>query len=601
LIDVYRKIFNLLEVHERRRFVLLMGVMVFVAMAELIGISAVLGLLSVLAAPERIPQLAGMGWIYTQAGFNSLFAFQIALAATVLVVIMAGLAAKAAGTYALIRYAEMRGYAIACRLLGAYLHQPYSWFLRRNSAEISKNILNDTSEFVGRVLTPALRILANLLLVVTILGFLLVLDPLIAPVAGLVLGGGYALLYLRLRPVLQRYGQEALAADVERFRLAQEATSGFKEVKLLGLEDSYTDRFEVPARRRARIYALSQALSELPRFALEALTFGGMLVLVLILLMRSGGDLGAIVPTLGVFAFATLRILPPLQQIYHALNSLRMGQPVLDHLHTEYTIALAEAANRPAFASPVRTIPLNQSLSLEGVSYAYPEAGRTALKEVSITIPAYSTVGIVGGTGAGKTTLVDLILGLLPCNTGQIRIDDVLLSRDTLRAWQSTIGYVPQAIYLTDDTVAANIAFGVPFKAIDRAAVERAARIAALHEFVMQELPQGYDTFVGERGVRLSGGQRQRIGIARALYRNPTLLVMDEATSALDNLTERAVMEAVANMRGDRTVILIAHRLSTVRDCDTIFLMDRGRVAASGTYDELVANNETFRRMVVGG
>ncbi|RYI20479.1 MAG: ATP-binding cassette domain-containing protein, partial [Acetobacteraceae bacterium] len=211
------------------------------------------------------------------------------------------------------------------------------------------------------------------------------------------------------------------------------------------------------------------------------------------------------------------------------------------------------------------------------------------------------TVGIVGGTGAGKTTLVDLVLGLLTPDGGEIRVDGTAVTESNLRAWQKTLGYVPQSIYLTDDTITGNIAFGVPKADVDMAAVERAAKIAALHDFVLAELPLGYDTFVGERGVRLSGGQRQRIGIARALYRDPTLLIMDEATSALDNITERVVMEAVQKIRADKTIILIAHRLTTVKTCDTIFLMDRGRLLAQGSYDELLAGNEAFRRMVAGG
>ena len=217
-----------------------------------------------------------------------------------------------------------------------------------------------------------------------------------------------------------------------------------------------------------------------------------------------------------------------------------------------------------------------------------------------MTIPARTTVGLVGGTGAGKTTVVDLILGLLEPQKGAIRVDGVPITAANRRAWQRTIGYVPQPIFLTDESVAANIAFGLPPEAIDRAAVERAARIAELHDFIMDELPQGYDTPVGERGVRLSGGQRQRIGIARALYHDPDVLILDEATSALDNLTEKAVMDAVHNLGHAKTIILIAHRLSTVRACDTIFMMEQGRVVAQGSYDELIAGNQTFRAMAGG-
>ena len=600
MIEVYRKIFALLDARERKRSLLLMGLLMAAALADLAGLSAVLALLNVLAEPARIPDLPVLGTIHAWLAPTDPFAFQVGLAVAVSIVIAGGLAIRALSAYAVIRYSQMRGFSIASRLLAAYLHQPYSWFLGQNSAEIGKSVLAEASELVMRVLVPALTIMANLLVVVMVVGFLLAVDPIITLLAMGLIGGGYALIYLRLRSVLQHLGEVRLQANAERYRLAQEATAGFKEVKLMGLADSYTHRFNAPAQRLAHAVARSDAMSQLPRFALEGLTFVVLLGMVLTLLFRSAGDLGAIVPTLGIFAFATMRLLPALQQIYHALAALRSGRAVLDHIHSDYTVAMARRAEQLVSGDPTKRLPLTRELVLEDVHFAYPAAERTALQDVSLTIPARATVGIVGGTGAGKTTLVDLILGLLIPDSGLLRVDGTVLGRGTLLPWQRTVGYVPQVIYLTDDTVAANIAFGVAPEAIDMVAVERAARIAALHDFVIDDLPQGYGTRVGERGVRLSGGQRQRIGIARALYRDPALLVMDEATSALDTLTERAVMEAVANMRGDRTIILIAHRLSTVRDCDTIFLMEHGRLAASGTYDELVAGNETFRKMAVG-
>ena len=339
-------------------------------------------------------------------------------------------------------------------------------------------------------------------------------------------------------------------------------------------------------------------MSELPRFVLEAITFGTMLALILLMLVKSGGNVTEIVPTLGVIAFSTMRLLPSLQQIYHSLVSIRGASSILDTIVGDFAstpaLPLAEAGTG-------QVLKLEKQLELSQVSFAYAQAERPTLREVDLVIPARTTVGVVGGTGAGKTTLVDLILGLLTPDAGKMRVDGIDLGPENLRSWQQTLGYVPQTIYLTDETIAANIAFGVPKDQIDMAAVERAARIAALHDFVLSDLPQGYDTFVGERGVRLSGGQRQRIGIARALYRDPTLLIMDEATSALDNITERVVMEAVNRIRADKTIILIAHRLSTVKTCDTIFLMDRGRLLAQGSYDELLAGNDVFRRMVAGG
>jgi ABC-type multidrug transport system fused ATPase/permease subunit len=295
---------------------------------------------------------------------------------------------------------------------------------------------------------------------------------------------------------------------------------------------------------------------------------------------------------------ATMRLLPSLQQIYFGMVTIRSAGPVLDVIVADFASSPPPLPDPEPDAPPMK---LERELALDGVSFAYDSTDRPTLQGVDLTIPARATVGIVGGTGAGKTTLVDLVLGLLSPASGAIRVDGTTLTPDNLRSWRGSIAYVPQTIFLTDDTIAANIAFGVPKAEIDMAAVEHAAQVAALHDFILSDLPAGYETRVGERGVRLSGGQRQRIGIARAMYRDPTLLIMDEATSALDNVTEREVMEAVQRIRGDKTIILIAHRLSTVRSCDTIFLMERGRLLAQGSYDTLLATSAVFRRMVSGG
>jgi len=513
-------------------------------------------------------------------------------------VVMLGLAVKAAGTYASIRFSTMRGYTVSSRLLAAYLSQPYPWFLERNSAELGKNVLNEVDGLVSRVIQPCLKLVSNALLVLAILAFLLLVDPLVTLFSGGVLGLGYGLIYLRFRGRLHRLGEVMMDAFENRFLVAQEATGGIKDVKLMGLEETYVKSYGAAALTAARSGTTLGVMAELPRFVLEAITFGTMLALILILLVKSGGNVTEIVPTLGVIAFSTMRLLPSLQTIYHSLVSIRGASAILDTIVADIAATPALPISGDDGAVPLK---LERALELSKVGFAYASAERPTLRGVDLVIPARTTVGIVGGTGAGKTTLVDLILGLLAPDSGEIRVDGTVVTDANRRSWQKTLGYVPQSIYLTDDTIVGNIAFGVPKDEVDMAAVERAARIAALHDFVLSDLPQGYDTFVGERGVRLSGGQRQRIGIARALYRDPTLLIMDEATSALDNITERVVMEAVSRIRADKTIILIAHRLTTVKTCDTIFLMERGRLLAQGSYDELLAGNEAFRRMVAGG
>jgi len=311
--------------------------------------------------------------------------------------------------------------------------------------------------------------------------------------------------------------------------------------------------------------------------------------------MRDSGSLQDALPVVSLYALAGYRLMPALQALYVNLSALRFIGSTLDQLHQELR-TLAPPPGRYVASEPMR---LDREVSLENIVYQYPRAPAPSLENVTIHVPARSTVGLVGVTGSGKTTVVDIILGLLQPQSGRLVVDGTAITADHRRAWQASIGYVPQHIFLADETVEANIAFGIAERNIDRAAVERAARVANLHDFIVEGMPSGYQTRVGERGVRLSGGQRQRIGIARALYRNPLLLILDEATSALDNLTEHVVMDAVRNLGRETTIIVIAHRLSTVRECDRIFLLDKGCVVAAGTYDELVDTNEVFRNMTL--
>ena len=598
MIKTYQKLFTLLDAGERRNFWWLTVIMLMVAAAEITGFSAVLTLLNVISAPDKIQTNPALSFVYTRLGFSSTFQFQVALAIGVLGVVVMGLAVKAAGTFVTIRYSMMRGFTISSRLLAAYLRHPYPWFLRHNSAELEKNVLNEVDGLIARVLSPSLRLVSNSILAISILGFLLLVDPLVTLFCGGMLGVIYVLIYLRVRGQMVQVGTDMKSALEARFVVAKEATGGIKDVKVMGLEEVYVDSYSEEAYRTAKAMTRMGLVAEMPRFILEGITFGTLISLILLLLFRNGGNVTEIVPTLGVIALATMRLLPSLQQIYFGLVTIRGAGPILDAIVADFAesppAALMIGSNSPSMR-------LENKLELEQVSFVYESTDRPTLHDLDLTIPARTTVGIVGGTGAGKTTMVDLILGLLSPAAGTIKVDGTVLTADNLRSWQASIAYVPQTIFLTDDTIAANIAFGVPKGQIDMAAVEAAARVAALHDFIISDLPLGYEARVGERGVRLSGGQRQRIGIARAMYRDPTLLIMDEATSALDNVTEREVMEAVQRIRGDKTVILIAHRLSTVRSCDTIFLMERGRLLAQGSYDELLATSELFRRMVSGG
>jgi ABC-type multidrug transport system fused ATPase/permease subunit len=491
----------------------------------------------------------------------------------------------------------MRSYSISTRLFSGFLNQPYVWFLTRHSTNMAKSILFEVEKVVNEAMVPGMRILSQSVSLSLLVVLLFLVNPSVALGASAVLGGIYAVIYLFVRNRMARLGKRRSDANKRRYKVAHETFGGVKDIKLLGLESTYAERFKVPSKVFATTATTNAIVSEAPRYLLEAVAFGGMVLLVVGLILQGNSHISEIVPTLGVFAFAGLRMFPAMQQIYNSLAKMRFVGPMLDNVHRDMLeTRLAPKAPLPGLGEPMR---LKQELVLDDVHFAYPTAERASLQGLSLTIPANTTVGVVGGTGAGKTTAVDLILGLLTPTSGEIRVDGEVITSANLRGWQDVLGYVPQQIYLMDDTVAANIAFGIPKEKRDIGAIERAAKLAELHDFVIHELPKGYDTEVGERGVRLSGGQRQRIGIARALYHDPDVLILDEATSALDNLTEQAVMEAVHNLGHRKTIIMIAHRLTTVRNCDNIFLLERGRLSAQGSFDELITNSESFRRMAM--
>lgn len=586
-----KKLLDLLTSSERKRAYMLLGMILIMALLDMIGVASIMPFMAVLANPELVETNAFLYTAYTKLGFTDTQQFLFALGMLVFVLLVLSLAFKALTTYAQLRFTLMRECSIGKRLVEGYLHQSYSWFLSRHSADLGKTILSEVGDVIANGVMPMMTLIAQGAVATALLTLLILIDPKLALIVGLTLVAAYTLIFKATRGFLARIGKERVKANQGRFTAVSEAFGASKEVKVGGLEQVYIQRFSSPAQTYARHQATAQVISQLPRFVLEAIAFGGMLLVVLYQMAQSGSFASAL-PIIALYAFAGYRLMPALQQIYGAITQLRFAGPALDALHADLM------SLQPAYPNPsYDTIALKQAITLKQIQYRYPNAPQPALKNLSLTIPAKSTVGLVGATGSGKTTTVDLILGLLEAQDGTLAIDGQVITEHNRRSWQRAIGYVPQQIYLADDTVAANIAFGLDVKDIDQAAVERAAKIANLHEFVINELPLQYQTTVGERGVRLSGGQRQRIGIARALYNTPQVLILDEATSALDNLTEQAVMEAVHNLGNEITIILIAHRLSTVKACDTIFLLEKGELKAQGMFDELTQANEKFRAM----
>ena len=593
MIETYRMIWGLLDRRDRRRLVLVTLLSMVMSVFEVLGIAIILPFLAVLSRPEVIntnPVLVTFVQLLGLQGDHQVF---IALAVVVLVVILVGMLVRAGVTYIQFRFCLNLAYKLAERLLRGYLAQDYVWFLTRHSADLNRSLLGEVDMAIREGMLPAILVVSNIFITVLIATLLFLVQPQVAVGATLLLVGVYGAIYLALRPQLGRIGKLRTEATKVRSRVVQEMTGGLKELKLMGLEAESIQRFRVPARNLALYQTLSMMMGRLPRFALEAVIYGGFVALVLGMILIRGDQMGDLVPLFGLIGMAGIKLFPAMQQIFQQLSQIRYSEDGVRKI-CDAIAAVSGPKVTDAIGPP---LPLTQEIRLRDVSFRYPKAERPSLEGLSLRLPAKSTIGIVGGTGAGKTTLIDLILGLLRPDEGEILIDGVPLAPDRIRAWQKSLGYVPQQIFLVDNTVAANIAFGIELSAINMTAVERAARVANLHDFIMTDLPNGYQTEVGERGVRLSGGQRQRIGIARALYHDPDVLILDEATSALDNLTERAVMEAVHNLGRQKTVLMIAHRLTTVEECDLIVMLEQGRVVAQGTYEDLVAGNDTFRRM----
>ena len=348
----------------------------------------------------------------------------------------------------------------------------------------------------------------------------------------------------------------------------------------------------------ARSNVSKNVLTQLPPYIIQTLVFSGVVLICLLVLDPDATNpaevMAELVPTLGVMALAAQRLMPELSRLFSNFGLIRYGRAAVDAVYEGMNVGVAISSGLDAGET---TIPLRSQLDLEKIGYRYPNAELAGLEEITLRIQAGERIGIVGTSGAGKTTLADIFLGLLRPEAGEIRVDGTLITSDLLPAWRRAVGYVPQEIYLLDSSVAENIAFGVSPGKIDRTRVEQAAKLAQLDTFVRNDLPQGYDTPVGERGLRLSGGQRQRIGIARALYRDADLIVFDEATSALDNVTEQEVMAATDALPGDKTVVIIAHRLSTVSRCDKILVLDKGRIAGFDTWDQLIKENLVFQQL----
>ena len=577
--NTFTKLIDILAPAQRRAGLLLLGAMLVSMVLETLGVGLVIPALALMADsdiaaryPALEPMLAALGHP-THArliGGGMLVLASVFAVKTLFLVVL---------SWQQSQFVFGLEVSLSQRLFAGYLRQPYAFHLQRNSAELLYNVFNQVRQ-LSSALTSASLVITETLVAAGIGALLLLVEPLGSLLVMLTLGFASYMFHYFTKARILRWGEARQIHEMQRIQHLQQGLGSAKDIKLLGREDDFLAQYAFHNAGSALMGKRQAVLQSLPRLWLELLAVVG-LAAVVIGMLAQGKPLQALIPTLGLFAAGAFRLMPSVNRILGGMQNMRYAQPVINSLHAEMHLLERNQASICTAA-----MPFEKGLQLVDVGYTYAGASTAALTGINLTIPRGRSVGFVGGSGAGKSTLIDVILGLLTPNEGQVRVDGIDI-QSRLRGWQDQIGYVPQSIYLTDDTLRRNVAFGLAPEQIDEAAVQAAIQAAQLQEFIAS-LPDGLNTLVGERGIRLSGGQRQRIGIARALYHDPHVLVLDEATSALDNATEQEVMQAIGKLQGNKTILIVAHRLTTVSQCDRLYRLEQGKLVDQTVFSKVI-------------
>lgn len=600
MLNTLKELFQLLTPVQRRKFYMLQILVVLMAIMELVGIASIGPFMALVADINLIETNSLYKQLYLTSGISNPtdFLFLAGLA----VLLMLGLASVISilTTWRLSLYSMQVGTEIADRLYEHYLQQNWLFHSTGSSAQLTKQVATEAPRVTSAIIAPAMQLNSRLVLAVIISAAVISYNPIIALVGLLMFGAGYVVIYQLIKKRLILNGANISSASTQRFRLMNEGFGGIKDILIMGRNKHFIEQFHQENKILARAQGTTAAFSQVPRYFMELLAFGAMISLVLVLLKLENGELSKVLPVLAVYALAGFKLLPALQQIYGSITTIKGGIAAFESIKPDL-VASQTTTSKPSKSSKPSTanaLDINQAktLKLNEITFTYPNKHQPALDNITMQIPINATIGLVGESGSGKSTTIDLILGLLQPDKGKLYLDAQEINASNLREWQQHIGFVPQSIYLSEGSIAENIAFGLSKAEINLEQVKQAAKLAHLDELIAS-LDKGLDTKVGERGVQLSGGQRQRIGIARALYNQASVLVFDEATSALDGITEKIIMDAIHELSGKKTIIMIAHRLKTVQQCDIIYMMDKGKVVAQGTYNQLLENNLKFKEM----
>jgi HlyD family secretion protein len=566
------------------------------AIVEIFGVASIIPFMTIVGDMSQLQQDTLIASVYQSSGITSESQFVFLLGICVLIALFISTIISMITIWRLSMFANKIGTEIADRLYSYYLKQDWLFHASGSSAQLTKQIATETLRVTGAVLVPLVHVNAKIVLAVLLSISIFIYDPTVAIIGLSLFTLTYFIIFRVVRMRLAKYGETISDVNEKRFRLMNEGFGGIKDVLLLGRDNDFINRFKITGNIFAHSQGSITALVQTPRYFMELIAFGSMIALILYLIVSHNGNLGMILPILSVYAIGSIKLLPAFQQIYTSVSLIKANISAFESIQYDLNNSFKTDSSiqkiDQSYLNP------NNSISIENVTFTYPNKEEPALNDMNMLIPVNSVIGIVGPSGAGKSTLIDLLLSLIKPQKGQLKIDDIVINDQNSRSWQNTIGFVAQNIFLSEGTIAENIAFGIPKDEIDFEQIKKVLTLVHLNDLI-KSLEKGFHTKVGERGIQLSGGQRQRIGIARALYHKAEVLVFDEATSSLDGITEKMIMEAIHDLSGKKSIILIAHRLKTVKKCDKIFFIDKGRVADHGTYNELIEKNKHFRNMAM--
>ncbi|HCI25157.1 MAG TPA: ABC transporter ATP-binding protein [Lachnospiraceae bacterium] len=583
-----KKINYVLDRRQKINLLFLLLIIFVGAFVELLGVSAILPVVNVATSPETIEQTWYLSWLKQILGLQD--AGQMLIVLSVILIIIYILKNVYVTMMYNMQYSFIFGNQkkLAVKLMDCYMHQDYLFHVSKNVAELQRNVTSDVNGFFTVVLN-FLQFLAEISVCIVLVLYLLMQDFVTTMAVAILLFVFVGLFAGLFKKILGEKGRKNREVNVQVTKWILQSFSGIKEIKVINAEDFFIYNYNKYYSQFATLQRQQSMLTFVPRPVMETVCICGLLIAVILKLTIDSSDIASFIPTLSVFAIAAFRMLPSFNRITGYLGGIMFSKPSIDAIYQDLKEVEQLQRHRESIEKNDENMPLTKLIQMNQVSFKYPESDKWILKNADIEIKKNSSVAFVGASGAGKTTAADLILGLLEPTEGRILVDGTDI-RTNMAAWHEKIGYIPQTIYLMDDTIRANIAFGIDEADINEAGIYNAIKEAQLDEFIAQ-LPDGIETEIGDRGVKLSGGQRQRIGIARALYRNPEVLVLDEATSALDNDTEKEVMEAIDSLHGTRTLIVIAHRLSTIQNCDEIYEVGNGKFQLKSK-QEVLGNNE---------